>query len=178
MLQTFLSGPKLPSAAALLRAVVQSKGEARLFVLCCSNLKRSTRRTWASIERAFHFTKKPRWLLIVQKEVFATCCAMRQLCVPYLAEDVALRTIGYFSKRKCLALFHHGLCKGTVDTIQERAATFAKALWLSIANVQMIVWLENFNEPRFGPNSCKLDKSLDATVLAILHTIELPLFEG
>ena len=117
---------------------------------------------------------------------------MRQLCVPRLAEDALLRNVGCsckislcfvcrhwkLSKRKRLALSCHGLCKGKVVTIRERAATFAKALWQSIANVQVIVWLDNFKKQRFGPNRFQPDLSLDTTVLAILHTMELPLFGG
>ena len=106
---------------------------------------------------------------------------MRQLCVPRLAEDAQVRNVGYLSQRNCLALSRHGLCNGKVDTIQERAATVAKILWQSIANVQVIVWLDNLNKQRFGPNNFKPDKSLDTSldVLAILHTTtRLPLFGG
>ena len=48
----------------------------------------------------------------------------------------------------------------------------------SIANMQVVVWLDNFNEQRFGPNNFQPDKSLDTTAFAILHTTELPLFGG
>ena len=104
--------------------------------------------------------------------------AIRQLCVPRLGEDAPLRNIGYLSKRKRLALSRHGVWKGKVVTIQERAATFAEALWQSIANVQVIVRLDNFNKQRFGPNNFELDMSLHTTELAILHTTYLPLFGG
>ena len=57
-----------------------------------------------------------------------------------------------------------------------RVATYAAALRLSIANVQVIVWLHNFNKQRFGPNNFNTDKSLDIFVLAILHTTEPPVF--
>ena len=65
-----------------------------------------------------------------------------------------------------------------MDIIQERAATFAKALWLSTANVQIIVWLDDFNSKHLGPDNLKPNKSLNTTALAILHMIELPLFLG
>ena len=71
VLRTLLSGPKLPSVAALLRVVVHHKGETRLIVVYCSNLhlNRNTHGTWASIERAFHLRKNPCWLLIVHNIV-------------------------------------------------------------------------------------------------------------
>ena len=44
------------------------------FVVYCSNLRlnRNTCRKWTFLERAFHLRKKPRALIILQKEVFAT----------------------------------------------------------------------------------------------------------
>ena len=103
---------------------------------------------------------------------------MRQICVPYLAEDAALRSVGYFSGCKRLALSRHGSCKRTIDTIEEGATTFAKALWQSIAKVQIMVWLPNFNKQHFGPNNFKPYKSPDTIALAALHTTKVPHFEG
>ena len=96
----------------------------------------------------------------------------------YRIGDTTLRTVGYMFARKRKERGHFGLCKHSVASILERAATYAKALWLSIANVQVIVWLDNFNKQRYGPNNLNPDKSLDSTALAILHTTELPHFRG
>ena len=104
-------------------------------------------------------------------------CYEARLCSTF-GRRSPLRNVPHVSKRKRLALSRHGLCTGTGDTIEERAATFSKALWQAIANVQVILWLDNFNKQRFGPNNFKLDKSLDTTALAILHNTELPLFGG
>ena len=52
----------------------------------------------------------------------------------------------------------------------ELVETYAKALWGSIANVQVIVRLDNFIKQRFGSNNFNLDKSW--TTLHLQYCIE------
>ena len=73
----------------------------------------------------------------------------------------------YARKRK--ALGHFGLCRRKLGSILERATTYAKALWLSIAKV--IVWLDNFNKQCFGPTNL-----IWTRVWTSLHS--LPVFGG
>ena len=76
VLRTFLSGAKPPPAAALLRAVVNSQAEARMFVVYFAMLRlnRNTGRAWMAIERACHLTKKPHWLYLVEGGICHILC--------------------------------------------------------------------------------------------------------
>ena len=73
---------------------------------------------------------------------------------------------------------HLGPFKRYEDLIEGRAATYAEPLRLSIADVLVIVWLDTFKKQRYGPNHLNLDKSLDSSAIAMLHTTELPHFGG
>ena len=60
----------------------------------------------------------------------------------------------------------------------ERAATYTKELWLSTANVQVILWPDNSKKQRYGPNDVHPEKTSDNIAVAILHTTKLPHFQG
>lgn len=71
-----------------------------------------------------------------------------------------------------------GAVAATVPVLAEEANAAAYKLWQSCANKQIIVWLDNWYRKRFGSDPLSNDMSLNLSVLAVLHTTDLPLFPG
>ena len=63
-------------------------------------------------------------------------------------------------------------------TIKRRANERWTKLWASMEGVSVVMWFDNFYKPKYMANPNRENSSLNATVMAVLHTTALPLFPG
>ena len=125
------------------------------------------------VRAAWGSSRPPRSLLVLQKQVFSLYNTVRVLTYPRAerATGASYRGTMTQSIRRKLAM---GECTIKAPTISAEDCVQASHLWDSFERQQITLWLDNYRCYINGVDHHSPDKTLNVTVVGVLHTTELP----
>ena len=137
-----------------------------------------TRRNVGHVRAAGESSRPPRWLLVLQQQVFSLYNIVRVLAYPRAerATGASYRGTMTHSIRRKLAMA--GECTINAPTISAQAGVQASYLWDSFARHQITLWFDNYGRYINGVDPHSPDKTLNVTAVGVLHTTELPQHHG
>lgn len=71
-----------------------------------------------------------------------------------------------------------GTVARNLPSLKSEASAAMRKLWDSMADVQVVVWLDNWYRRRFGSDPDHNDMSLNVSAMAVLHIPAIPVFPG
>ena len=174
-LQTAVGGTRVRTSKALIRVALNKGRTLPLLELAldlCHN--RKTRRNVGHVRPAFNSSRVPRWLLVLHKQVFSLYNIVRVLTYPHAerATGASYRGTMPQSFRRKLAMA--GECTINAPAISAQASDQASHLWDSFERKQITLWFDNYRRYINGVDPHSPDKTLNVTVVGVLHTTELP----
>ena len=178
-LQTAVGGTPVRTPKALIR-VALNKGRTLPLLQLALDLRhnRKTRRNVGHVRAAFSSSRVPRWVLVMQKQVFSLYNIVRVLTYPRAARatGASYRSTMTQSIRRKLAMV--GECTINAPTISAHASVQASDLWVSFERHQITSWFDNYCRYINGVDPHSPDKTLNVTAVGVLHTTELPQYRG
>ena len=139
---------------------------------------RKTRRNVGHVRAAWGSSRPPRWLSVLQKQVFSLYSIVRVLTYPCAerASGPSYReTMTQLIRRK---LAMAGECTINASTVSAQACVQASCLWDSFDRQQITLWLDNYRRYINGVDPHSRDKILNVTAVGVLHTTGLPQYHG
>lgn len=156
----YKSGRELVDAAV-------AGGDIQAFVQFVLRLRanRDTRRTWHTlcVERPL----SPRWVSVFEQVAFNIYRAMRVQVVP-AAERVEEEGL-VMSRAQRRVLAPAGMAQPRAPPLAEMASRRALALWDSIRNKGVGLWIDNCYRRRYGLTAMRSNLSLDVTAVALVR---------
>ena len=178
-LQTTVGVTRVRTPKALIR-VALNKGRTRPLLQLELDLRhnKKTRRNVGHVRAAFGSSRPPRWLLVLQKQVFSLYNIVRVLTYPRAerANGASYRGTMTQSIRRKLAMA--GECTINAPTISAQVCVQASHLWDSFERRQITPWFDNYRRYINGVDPHSRDKTLNVTAVGVLHTTELPQYNG
>ena len=135
---------------------------------------RKIRRNVGHLRAAWGSSRPPRWLLLLQKQLFSMYDIVRVLTYPRAERAIGLSyrdTMTPCIRRK---LAMAGKCTINAPTISAQASVQASYLWDSFEKQQFTPWFDNCGRYINGVDPHSPDKTLNVTAVGVLHTNELP----
>ena len=71
-----------------------------------------------------------------------------------------------------------GAVAQNLPSLETEALTALRKLWDSMADQQVVMWLDNWYRRRFGSDPDHNDMSLNVSAMAVLHITNIPVFPG
>ena len=139
---------------------------------------RKTRRIVGYVRAAFGSSRVPRWLLVLQKQVFSLYNIVRVLTYPRAERATGASYRGPMTQSIRRKLAMAGECTINAPTISARASVQASHLRDSFQRQQITLWFANYRRYINGVDHHSPDKSLNVTAAAVLHTTEMPQYHG
>ena len=139
---------------------------------------RKTRRDVGHVRAAWGSSRPPRWLLVLQKQVFSVYNIVRVLTYPRAKRATGASYRGTMTKSIRRKLAMAGECTINAPTISAQAFVQASCLWDSFERQQITLWLDHYRRYINGVDPHSPDKTLNVTVVGVLHTTKLPLYHG
>ena len=174
-LQTAVGGTRVRTPKALIW-VALNKGRTLPLLQLALHLRhnRKTRRNVGHVRAAFSSSRVPRWLLVLQKQLFSLYNIVRVLTDPRAerATGASYRSTMTHSIRRKLAMAAE--CTINAPTISAQASVQASHLWDSFERQQITLWFDNYRRYINGVDPHNPDKTLNVTTVGVLHTSELP----
>ena len=178
-LQTAVGGTRIRTPKALIR-VALNKGRTLPLLQLALDLRhnRKTRRNVGHVRAAFSSSRVPRWLLVLQKQVFSLYNIVRVLTYPRAERATGASYRGTMTQSIRRKLAMAGECTINAPTISAQASVQASHLWDSFERQQITVWFDNYRRYINGVDPHSPDKTLNVTAVGVLHTTELPQYHG
>ena len=127
---------------------------------------RQNERTRCSVEKAIAAEGR-RWVGVLIEEAWRLHLLMRHSAVPYQGKPKSVVAIqGSRAQRRILA--RSGLARYSAPSMKEKATVRLQTTWNKIHQQWVVLWMDNWYNQQFTRSSDKNDKSLKATVLAVL----------
>ena len=139
---------------------------------------RMTRGTVVDVRAVWHHVRPPKWLIVLQKQLFSLYNIVRVLTYPHneRATGAVYRgTLTHFIRRK---LAMAGECTSNAPTILEVATAHAAHLWTLVERQPIAWWYDNHRRYISGVDPYNPNKSLNVPAVAVLHTSEVPQYLG
>ena len=178
-LQTAVGGTRVRTPKALIR-VALNKGRTLPLLQLALELRhnRKTRRNVGHVRAAFSSSRVPRWLLVLQKQVFSLYNIVRVLTYPRAERATRAPYRGTMTQsiRRKLAMARE--CTINAPTISAQASVQASHLWDSFVRQQITLWFDNYRRYINGVDPHSPDKTLNVIAVGVLHTTELPQYHG
>ena len=152
-------------------------GTSRRFVEFVLGIRITKRRrqTFEQVVANRNCTPLPRWLSVLQQEIFNIWRVLHLRAAP-LAFRPAMDITVSQRERKLLARF--GIVPPRIPTLQESGVAAAMDLWNAMSIAFVGIWMDNFFRKRFLQNPDGPPGHLDCSAVAVLFTILLPRFPG
>ena len=127
---------------------------------------------------AFSSSRVPRWLLVLQKQVFSLYNIVRVLKYRRVerATGASYRGTMTQSIRRKLSMARE--CTMNAPTISAHASVQASRPWDSFERQQITLWFDNYFRYINGVDPHSPDKTLGVTAVGMLHTAALPQYHG
>ena len=135
---------------------------------------RKTRRNVGIVRAAWGSSCPPRWLLVLQKQVFSMYNIVRVLTYPRAERATGASYRGTMTQSIHGNLAMVGECTINAPTISAQASVQASYLWDSFERQQVTPWFDNYRRYINGVDPHSPDKTLNVTVVGVLLTTELP----
>ena len=178
-LQTAVGVTRVRTPKALIRVALNKGGTLPLLQLALDlRHSRKTRRNVGHVRAAFSSSRVPRWLLILQKEVFSLYNIVRVLTYPLAARATGASYRGTMTHSIRPKPAMAGECTINAPTISAQASVQASHLWDSFERQQITLWFDNYRRYINGVDPHSPDKTLNVTAVGVLHTTELPQYHG
>ena len=179
VLQTAVGVTRVRTPNALIR-VALNKGRTLPLLKLALYLRhnRKTRRNIGHVRAAWGCTRPPRWLLVLQKQVFSLYHIVRVLTYPHAGRATGASCRGTMTQSIRRNLAMAGECTINAPTISAQASVQASCLWDSFERQQIALWFDNYRRYINGVDPHSPDKTLNVTAVAVLHTTELPRYHG
>ena len=174
-LQTAVGGTRVRPPKAVIR-VALNKGRTLPLLPLALDLRhnRKTRRNVGHVRAAWDSSRPPRWLLVLQKQVFSLYNIVRVLTYPRAERATTASYRGTRTQYIRQKLAMAGECTINTPTISAQACVQASCLWDSFERQQITLWFDNYHRYINGVDPHSPDKTLNVTVVGVLHTTELP----
>ena len=178
-LQTAVGGTRIRTPKALIR-VALNKGRTLLLLQLALDLRhnRKTRRNVGHVRAAFSSSRVPRWLLVLQKQVFSLYTSVRVLTYPPAERATGASYRGTMTQSVRRKLAMAGECTINAPAISAQSSVQASHLWDSFERQQITVWFDEYRRYINGVDPHSLDKTLNVTAVGVFHTTELPQYHG
>lgn len=175
-----------PDGAALFAAAVDVTSRAREFVRAICAIRQGRRglnadamiMKYAALNGSPPLGKRNTGLRMLIQQVFMFYLAVRHLACPREARPVSPLDDLNVTRADRRVLASTGLLPASLPSLSDRATARCQKLWDSIQGRQVVLWMDNFYKRRFGVNPTCTDKSMNGTVLSILHLPRLGTFTG
>ena len=179
LLQTAVGGTRCQTPKAVIR-VALNKGRTLPLLQLALELRhnRKTRRTVGHVRAAWGSSRPPRWLLVLQKQVFSLYNIVRVLTYPRAERATGASYRGTMTQSIRRKLAMAGECTINAPTISAQASVQAAYLWESFERQQITLWFDNYRCYISGVDPHSPDKTLNVTAVGVLHTTELPPYPG
>ena len=174
-LQTTVGGTRVRTPKAVIR-VALNKGRTLPLLQLALDLRhnRKTRRNVGHVRAAWGSTRPPRWLLVLQKQVFSLYNIVRVLTYPRAKRAAGASYRGTMTQSIRRKLATAGECTVNAPTISAQASVQASCLWDSFERQQITLWFDNYRRYINGVDTHSPDKTLNVTAVGVLHTTKLP----
>ena len=139
---------------------------------------RKTRRNVGHVRAVWGSSRPPRWLLVLQKQVFSLYNIVRVLTYPRAERASGASYRGTMTQSIRCKLAMAGECTINGPTISAQAYVQASCLRDSFERQQFTLWFDNYRRYINGVGPQSPDKALNVTVVGVLHTTELPPYHG
>ena len=151
-LQTAVGGTRIRTPKALIR-VALNKGRTLPLLQLALDLRhnRKTRRNVGHVRAAFSSSRVPRWLLVLQKQVFSLYNIVRVLTYPRAERATGASYRGTMTQSIRRKLAMAGECTINAPTISAQASVQASHLWDSFERQQITLWFDNYRRYPDGP---------------------------
>ena len=136
--------------------------------------KGKTRRTVVHVPAFWHHVCPPRWLIVLQKQLFSLYNVVRVLTYPHTQRATGASYQGTMTQSIIRKLAMAGECTQNASTIPEVATTHVVHVWRSFERQQITLWYDNYRRYISGMDPQNVDKSWNVTAVPVLHTTELP----
>ena len=178
-LQTAVGGTRVRTPKALIR-VALNKGRTLPLLQLALDLRhnRKSRRNVGNVRAAFGSSRPPRWLMVLQKQVFSLYMIVRVLTYPRAERATGASYCGTMTRSIRRKPAMAGECTINAPTISAQASVQASHLWDSFERQQITLWFNNYRCCINGVDTHSLDKTLDVTAVRVLQTTELPQYYG
>ena len=169
-LQTAVGGTRIRTPKALIR-VALNKGRTLPLLQLAPDLRRNRKtihnvgHVWAG----FSSSRVPRWLLVLQKQVFSLYNIVRVLTYPHAERATGASYRGTMTQSIRRKLAMAGECTINAPTISAQASVQASQLWDSFEGLQITLWFDNYLRYINGVNPHSLDKTLNVNAVGVLH---------
>ena len=127
---------------------------------------------------AFSSSRIPKWLLVLQKQVFSLYNIVRVLTYPRAERATGASYRGTMTQSIRRKLAMAGDCTIHPPTISAQASVQALQLWDSFERQQVTQWFDNHRRYINGVDPHSPDRTLNVTAFGVLHTTELPQYHG
>ena len=173
-LQTTVGGTRVGTPKPLIR-VALNKGRTLPLLQLALDLRhnRKTRHNVGHVRAAFSSSRVPRWLLVLQKQVFSLYNIVRVLTYPRAERATGASYRGTMTQSIRRKLAMAGECTINAPTISVQASVQASHMWDSFERQQITLWFDNYGRYIKGLDPHSPDKTLNVTAVGVLHTIEL-----
>ena len=137
-LQTAVGGTHVPTPKALIR-VALNKGRTLPLLQLALDLRhnRKTKRNVGHVRAAFSSSRVPRWLLVLQKQVFSLYNIMRMVTIRLPERAIGASYRGTMTQSIRFKLAMAGSCTINAPTISAQASVQASHLWDSFERQQI-----------------------------------------
>ena len=178
-LQTAVGGTRVRTPKAVIR-VALNKGRTLPLLHLALDLRhnRKTRRNVGHVRAACGSSRPPRWLLVLQKQVFSLYNIVRLLTYPRAERATGASYRGTMTQSIRRKLAMAGECTINATTISAHASIQASCLWDSFERQQITLWFDKYRRYINGVDPHSPDKTLNVTAVGVLHTTELPQYHG
>ena len=139
---------------------------------------RKTRRNVGHVRAAWGSSRPPRWLLVMQKQVFPLYNIVQVLTYPHAERATGAPYRGTMTQsiRRKPAMAEE--CSINAPAISAHAIVQTSYLWDSFERQQITLWFDNYRRYINGVDPRSADKTLNVTAIGVLHTTELPQYHG
>ena len=127
---------------------------------------------------AWGSSRPPRWLLVLQKQVFSLYNIVRVLKYPRAERATGASHRGTMTPSIRRKLAMAGDCTINAPTVSAQACVQASCLRDSFERQQITLWFDNYRRYINGVDPHSPDKTLNVTAVSVLHTTELPQYHG
>ena len=178
-LQTAVGGTRVRTPKVVIR-VALIKGRTLPLRQLALDLRRNrkTRRNIGHVRAAWGSSRPPRWLFVLQKQVFSLDNIVRVLTYPRAERATRASYRGTMTQSICRKVAMVGDCTINARTISAQACVQASHLWDSFEGQPITLWFDNYRRYINGVDPHSPDKALNATGVGVLHTTEVPRYHG
>ena len=176
-LQTAAGGTRARTPKAVIR-VALNKGRTLPLLQLALRHNRNTRRNVGHVRAVWGSSRPPRWLLVLQKQVFSLYNIVRVLTYPCAERATGASYGGTMTQSIRRKLAMAGECTINAPTISAQACVQASCLWDSFERQQITLWFDNYRRYINGVDPHSPDKTLNVTAVGVLHTTQVPQCHG